>query len=504
MIGRIIYLTADDDAQSVRDRIEWANAARVALVMPKERHKLLSQEVDIERIKRAGQQCGSEVAIISPSLSERMQAREIGLVTFRTADQAIQRKWLPNEDVEPIQRQREPRRFVPHTLRRFLPRRNWLMMGVRFVMTVATLAIMAAAGLVLVPTARVTLTATSQPISLIVPITLDPQASKPDLEKQIIPAQRIDVIVEDVASTPTTGAKDIPRGKAGGTIVLLNVLPTPYTVPKNTVVRTSSASVAVRFVTLNDIEVPPAGKAEVAIQAIDEGPGGNVPAEQINRVEGLPALAVRVINLRPTQGGGIETVRAVTQDDYQRARAALQDKLLQEALDKMQQQSEVVRNALYIVPNTLFIADVQDETYDRFLTEQANEVKLSMRLQVAGLAVAPADLDAVASALLSKKVPPGFSLLEVDPERGDVAEEGTGSRTEFFITARGIAGAEIDPNEVKKLVRGKTIADAQSALLQKLSLKGNPRIEVEPDWLFKYTNRLPFVTLRIETTVKRE
>jgi hypothetical protein len=224
----------------------------------------------------------------------------------------------------------------------------------------------------------------------------------------------------------------------------------------------------------------------------------------VNSVEGLPALAVKVLNPAPTGGGGDETVRSVTEDDYRRARAAVRDRLLQVAVEKMTQDPEVVRNGWYVVPNTLFIADVQDETYDRFLTEQADEVRLNMRLQVAGYAVAPADLDAVARTVLVNRVPENYSLLSMSTERGDVAEEGTGNRIEFYIVARGVAGAQIDEAQVKSLVRGKTIADAQSILLQKLSLKVNPVINVEPAWLLQYTDRLPFVTLRIETQVKRE
>jgi hypothetical protein len=286
--------------------------------------------------------------------------------------------------------------------------------------------------------------------------------------------------------------------------VLYNVLNLAYSVPKNSVVRTTSASLAVRFVTMNDVEVPPGGQAQVAIEALDEGPSGNVPANQINLVEGIAGLAVKAVNPSPTTGGGIITKHAVTLDDYARVRAVLVDKLMQVALEKMKQDTEVTRNNLYIVPNTFFIADIQDETYDRFVTEQADEVKLDMRMQVAGYAVSLADLKSVAQSILVDKVASGFSLLDSSIERGDVAEEGTGSRIEFYMVAHGVAGAKIDENQVKRLVRGKSVSEAQSALLQQLSLKGNPSISVEPQWLFDFTNRLPFVTLRIQTQVKRE
>jgi hypothetical protein len=504
MIGKIVTLAPNDDISSVRDRIEWARADRVVLVLALEKGARAWREIDFELIRRAETQFGCQIAIISSSLSQRQLAQSAGMITFRSIAQAVGRKWITNDNVEPIERTTPPRRFLPSTLRRFFPRRSWFRIGLRVLTALATVAIVGAAGLVLLPTAKVTLTASSQDISIIIPVTLDAQIDKVDVESRKVPAHRVDVVVEDTGTASTTGAKDIPSGKAKGTILLLNSLSTPFKVPRNTVVRTSSASVAIRFITLNDVEVPPVGRVEVAVQALEDGPGGNVPANQINRVEGMPSLAVRVLNPQATNGGGLETVHAVTLEDYKRARAAAMDKLLQTALNKMKLDPEVIRNGWYIIANTLFIADIQDETYDRFVTEQADEVKLNLRLQVAGLAVAPRDMDSVARTIIADKVPTGYSLLEVSTERGDVAEEGTGLLTEFFVTAHARAGARIDENEVKNLVRGRTIPDAQSALLQKFSLKGNPSITVGPDWLLRYTNRMPFVTLRIETTVRRE
>jgi hypothetical protein len=503
MIGKIINLEPDDDSAGVSDRIEWANADRIVLVMPAKPVRPW-REIDFALLYHAVQRSGCQVAVISDRLSDRRLAGDTGLITFRSVHQAVARHWIPSDAVEAIERQTAPRHFRPRTLRRFFPRRNYLLIGLRLLVTLATVAIVAAAALVIVPTAKVTLSASSQDISVIVPLVLDTQSSKVDVAAHTIPAQRIDVVVEDVAGTATTGAKDIPKGKARGTIVLFNVLTTPYTVTKNTVVRTTSASVAARFVILNSILVPAGGQAKVGIEALDEGPTGNVPANQINMVEGVAGLALKALNIDPTSGGGIITKHAVTLDDYQRARAALMDQLMLKALAKMQQDPEVTRNTLFVVPNTLFIADVQNETYDRFVTEQADNVSLDMRLQVAGYAVSPADLNAVANTVLVDKVPAGYSLLSSSMERGDVAEEGTGNRTELFIVAHGTAGAKIDENQVKWLVHGKSIADAQSALLQALSLKGNPVITVQPDWLFQYTDRLPFITLRIQTQVKRE
>ena len=508
MIGRIVTLSPDDDAAAVRDRVEWAGAERVILVMPDNARGRgrapLPRELDFMLVKRIGDQLGVEIAVASRSPRQRMLVRQVGLVAFRRAEDAVRQAWIPPDEVQPIQRQTPPRRFQPRSLRRFFARRNWLSIGFRLLLAMATVAVVVAAGLILTPTAQVTLTASSQSLSTIVPVTLNTLATEPDGEGRVVPAQRVDVIVEDSFTTAATGAKDIPKYKASGTATFLNTLAIPYTVPKNTVVRTSSSNVAVRFTTLAPVEVPAGGRADAPIQAIEPGPSGNVPAGQINQVEGMPALAVRVTNAAPTGGGGYETVRSVVEADYRRARSALRSKLMADALDKIRQDPDVLRNGLYVVPDTLFIADVQDETFDRFITEQADDVTLNMRLQMGGLAVSPAHLIDVARQALGAQVPEGFSLLNVSTERGDVAEEGTGPNTEYYIAADGIAGAEIDENAVKKAVRGKTPGEAQSTLLQMLSLRGNPQITISPGWYAQLFNRLPFITLRIETAVRRE
>ena len=508
MIGRIIHLSPEDDAASIRDRLEWANADRIVLVVDgsagDRKLKPVQTELDAMLVKRAADQLGAEAAIVSPSLRQRMLARQVGLIAFSRVDDAVRKNWLPPEDVQPIERQTPPRRFQPRSLRRFFPRRNWLSIGVRTLIGLSALAVLLAAGLALVPTARITLTASSQSLSTIVPVTLDTQAARPNAANRVVPAQRVDAVVEGHIATPTTGAKDIPRFRANGSVTFFNTLGAPYTVPRNTVVRTSSSSVAVRFATLAPVEVPAGGRASAPVQAIEPGPGGNVPANQINRVEGMPSLAVRVTNPAPTQGGGNQTVRSVTEADYRRARSALRAQLLAEALDKLQQNPDVVSNGWYVVPDTLFIAEVQDETYDRFITEQADEVTLNMRLQAGGLAVSPGDLLEAAREALERKVPEGFSLLSARAERGDVAEEGTGPNTVFYLVAEGVAGAEIDENAVRKAVRGLTPGEAQSTLLQRLSLRGNPQITLEPEWFARWINRLPIISLRIDTQVRRE
>ncbi len=501
MQGTVIELSPDDDLAGVSERIEWANAQCVALVLP-ERHAW--RELDFERLKRLGKRLGCEIAVVSKQLDDRLAAREVGLAAFNSVDQATGQRWLPNPDVEAIRRLQPPRRFKPDSLRRFFRKRSPLRHVFGLLVSLATFAALAGGAAMIAPSARVTLTASSQPVEMIVPLNIDLQRTSVDLANRVIPAQRIDVIVEDRFGVETTGKRSIDRYRARGQITLINRLTTPYRVPANTVVRTSGSSTPSRFVTLNEVEVPGSGRANVAIEAVDEGAIGNVGPQTINQVEGVPALAVGVINTTATSGGGAERVRAVAQADIDSAKRQLREMLFAEAVKKMNDAPDVRSGGLIVVPETLFIAEVQDETADRFVTEQADFVYVSTRMQVAALAVSPGDLSAVARAALRERTPKGFSLLSSRAIPGDAAEEDSGGSVRYFIVATGVAGAEIDPNDVRRAIAGKTRAEAQQILLRDFEINGPPRIVIEPDWWTRYVDRLPWITLRIDARVRRE
>jgi len=72
------------------------------------------------------------------------------------------------------------------------------------------------------------------------------------------------------------------------------------------------------------------------------------------------------------------------------------------------------------------------------------------------------------------------------------------------MVARGRAGAEIDENAVRRIVAGKTRSEAQSALLKEFALSSSPRLTLEPDWWVRSVGRMPWITLRIDATVRRE
>jgi len=338
MIGRILTLDPADDVVGAADRIAWAKASHVIVIMPAEARWA---DLDFVRLRRAADAQGIALAIVTADKQQQMMAREAGLPAFSTVAEAQACAWERDDAPTPLRRLRPPRRFVPNSLARFFPRRRPWARLLAAALTLTTLLMVSSLAFIAIHEAKITLAASSQRIATIVPVRLDTSAPRVDLRTRTIPAARLDVVVEGRASTPATGQRSVPSSKARGSVTFFNLLTTSYVVPSNTVVRTTATNVPVRFVTLNDVEVPPAGRASVEIEAIEAGPAGNVNPGQINRVEGVPSLAVTVINEALTSGGGNVILPAVTEADYRWLRAELQRKLLREAAAKMQQLPDV-------------------------------------------------------------------------------------------------------------------------------------------------------------------
>jgi hypothetical protein len=219
-------------------------------------------------------------------------------------------------------------------------------------------------------------------------------------------------------------------------------------------------------------------------------------------VEGVAASAVRVINPEPTRGAEARDARVVTQADYDRLRRQLMRQLLDQAYTG--ELSELLEPTEILLRQSLRVEAVPKESYNRFVTEQADTVGLEMQLLVSGLAVDVDNAEAVAYVDLSRRLPPGYALVDAHFELGEVAEEDIGpGRFTFFVTASGYAAIGLNTDTAVDLVRGKPIAYAREQLLSKFPLAEDPQIVLWPEWpeRLEWLERLPFLPLRIRVRV---
>ncbi len=231
---RVYYLKPSDDVVSVTDRLAWAKAPRVALVISPEA-PVLTAELDLLRLQRTAAQLDVQVALVTMHPEQRSIARKLGIPFYLSLDRALRSRWRhqPRPATVPPDRDRhrDPRELQPGSsqlsgfimmggligmtlavvlflvsaltwnwkslltevmtgaavgsliggltfllvwiLRRWLPRGfRWIRLVFMVLVFVLGLASPVGAGYLIVPRARLTMTPATQPVSAIARITV--------------------------------------------------------------------------------------------------------------------------------------------------------------------------------------------------------------------------------------------------------------------------------------------------------------------------------------------
>ena len=566
----VFYLHPQDDLSSVLDRLDWAEAKRLILVVPLDA-PVLTDRLDLLRVRRHAARRHVGVALVTPEPEQRAIARELGIPTFNSIERAQHSHWRhPAPPSPPSRRDKAPdpetlrpsdSRVSGHILlgmstgvllvliydlvtfsqidvklmgqdaligaaggaavgllvfllallgRRFAPRAlRWVQRGLMTLVFVLGLLSPLVAGYAIVPGARLTVTPARRYISAVARITVVvPSAGQQsletiDFEGQRIAGRRVSAEVGGTAVAAATGTSDVPSSRATGAIVFSNLRAQEYTVGQGTIVRTS-AGTPVRFATSGDVTVPPMGQAAIGIEALEPGPQGNVNTGQVNRVEGAAALSVRVTNPEPTQGGGVSQVRAVTQADREALRGTLLAELREQGYERVLERPEEeggLRQGEHLVQGSVRLFQVLHETFDRFSTEEAESVKLEMRVSVTGVVVDLADAYNLARHVLERRVLAGYELIGVRYQPGLMGDNVIGDGTlTFFVEAEGIVEARPEYERVKTQLQGKPFQEGMALLdaawqRGELPITAPPEAEIWPTWA---EGRFPWLIWRIE------
>ncbi|NOX60899.1 MAG: hypothetical protein GXP42_02960 [Chloroflexi bacterium] len=494
---------------------------RVLLILPDHADELAS-EVPWQVIRRQADDAEVQVGVVSADPDIRYFAKRARIPVYKSREQA-QRRWrwpradyrLPAPHVARPFLVTPPRqvgrgvaapvivtlgdRTLIHGKTRDKPRRWWLSaLGYLLVIGLVAAALYGFA-LYVVPQATVTLVPARTQLVSSVEISAKVGVEEPEYLNKVIPARVVQARVEGFATTETTGSTEAPVGKATGQVTFINRTAREIVVPANTIVRTATGN-NVRFrVVDEEVRVPPGigQRASAAIEAVEPGREGNVPALTISEIEGPLNISLRVSNPEPTAGGAVETVAVVTQADKDRLLGQLQADLQRQAYSKL---GESLRQGEFIPPETVTTFTLA-ETYDRFAGEHSPVLGLQLQLLARGLAV---DMDAaeqMALRTLRESVPEGHFLLEETIRTGQPTflrfdDEGV----DLTMTASGLALIPIKPADVRSLIAGATPEEAVKRLEAEFDLATRPQITIEPDWL----GRVPYIPTRIRVRVLQE
>ncbi len=501
MKEQILHLDPHDDFISARDKMGWVQTQRVLIVWPWH-GRVLSRRLDLVLLHRHAHRLGAHMALITTDTEVAGNARDLGLPVFPTVEASHRERWRTRAPRLRPERDRPP--LNPEDLHRpmarapLLPARAvWLLKSLAF--AAALLAILALA-YALVPSATIVLTPATHPLATMVEIVADPHLTQVEAAGTI-PAREVRVELEATDFITTTGSVNAPGDSATGTAVFTNLIGTAATIPQGTGLRTSGGT-PVRFVTLKaaTVEGRPNALVEVPVKAVDPGPSGNVGAGLVNRIDGPLGLQLAVTNPAATQGGTFTQRAAVTEADRQRLREQLMEVLQQSAAGKIE---ALLQPGEFSAPDSLRVAQVVAETFDRATGEQADILRLTLRVAVTGLAVNENDARLVAQAALQAQVPPGEGLIgQAQFTRDPAVSVDADGRVHFTITAAGATVPFISRDLVRQQVTGRRVGDANRILLADLPLGKPPQITVRPHWYARWYNHLPWMPFRIDVVIR--
>lgn len=522
---QIIYLEADDDIPVIRDRLEWAQADRVLLVVPS-KNLILRNLVNLKLLARHARNYSLKVALVTKDPKIIELSREANLVTFGSVERAQRSRWLSGDGIDtdlpafhqPVAKVEEaagvaaqdaetlldlperPLKDVPRPKRlpRFRPRPG--RQGLRplralgfLILLVAVTGMMGTAIVLIYPEGRIQLSPATQPITADLVVRANPEAEQIDYATLDIPARLVQEEIRNVGRIPPATTQDMPADKSRGTVTFANRTDLEVTVPASTTLTTSSGT-TVRFLTVQTATIPAAFNAvtQTEVIAVDPGPIGNVAAGQINRIlDPVLARQSTVINEGPTGGGTMAPAGVVTRADKDRLQAAVLQQIQQEGYSRL---LENLADQEFIPPESLIVIPL-DAVYTPSLDGEVTDLlTLEMRAVVRGTAIGGQDANQLALAALQTQVSPNYRL---DPRSLEfvagkiVAVENRS--VSFQMHAAGVAVAQIDDRQVASDVRGLPIEKARQLMRQRLPLAREPTVVVEPDWL----GRLPWFTFRI-------
>jgi hypothetical protein len=341
----------------------------------------------------------------------------------------------------------------------------------------------------LLPTATAVITPRTEtigPISL--RIVADPTATEPDIERAVVPAQRIAIPLEASDSFPATG-KRIEEARAGGRVTFQSFNPvSSNTIPKGSIVTTEGG---IRFRTDKAITIPAAelifgtpvevrpASESVDVTAVDPGTDGNVPTNAIRVIRDEDPNLTKVRNPDPTTGGTHEEFPRVRQEDVDAAVADLTSRL-STSFEERLVDPELPGDTGTVFPETKALGEAEFSVDPATLVGQEREAfELAATSEGTVVAVDTAPVQQVAEATIESRVEAGFELIEGSGLVEDDPAEIEGGVITFpvVVTARQVL--VLDPAAIETEIMGKTLADARAILAS----YGEADLQVWPEWV---------------------
>lgn len=348
------------------------------------------------------------------------------------------------------------------------------------------------------PAATVTLRPGTQHVAVTARLQASPDLTESDIANARIQGRLVETVIEEAGIATTSGALQKPTIKARGEALFSNLGTAPVKVPVGTQLSTGTGT-PVAFRTLAEAEIPGGvgQRVSIPIEAIEPGIEGNVRANTITNIDGPLRFRARVSNSNGTGGGGSELVKAVTQAD--------KDALLEETLARAEARAYQALQEKIEAGEWLPAESVQTfvvaQAFDQYNDDAADQVNLTLRLLVQGVAVDEAEARDVLQAAVQKQIPQSGKLVADSLVAQRIpGAQAVGRGVEFTMTVGADYVIPVETAEVRSAVAGMSEEEAASVLQERWLLAAPPEFYRDPEWL----KALPALPSRIQVRVEYE
>jgi hypothetical protein len=454
----LVFLDADDDLGTIRSKLESSSAEEIYLVIPR-RSSVLRTPLEFRILARIANEMSSETVLVTEDPARRRLANQEGFRTRRGL------RTLKHLMLGPDQRM--PRFVMPD----WIPLPNFF----SFLSFVGAVAVAAALVLVAYPQMHVTLVPQTRSIARSVDITIDPDAKAVDAATAVLPGTLLSQQVDVSAGIPIPSDRTIGSAKAHGEVVITSQRPAPSTLPKGTTVRVDGGA---KFVTDQDLALPPRIPVRVGITAADPGTSGNIGPGQISGFEGNGFDQLDITNQRPTTGGTDRQAKVVTDDD----RKSLDATLKKAARDKGFGLLQAKAGSEQTLPEMSVTVDVKDEKFDQEVGAESEQLTGRMTAMVSGTVFGNLAYNDLVGKVLELGAGPDLQLgAPVKVETPGVLKV-DGHKVVLRCDATGLLQSAVDADGIRRALLGYSAQDARTYLQRLSGLAEPPTVDVVPTW----------------------
>jgi len=504
-----IQLAANEDVNSIRDRLTFIRGTRILLIWP-EQGTALTRKLDLVLVQREAKRRAIQIALVTHDEQVLQNAADLGMSTFETIGESERGRWkrgrsrlFTSRDDRPDDAP-EPEELMDVASRIKTPKRVrwWRAALSRTAILIVMIAVLGGTAYIVLPSATVSLQLSQDILQSEVNLTADPNARDVDVERRVIPATILRATVQSTGTVETTGRESLPDTAAIGVVVFTNLTTSAITLPIGTTVSTTTGT-PIYYKTMEEKRLPGGTNqtVEVPIQAVEGSTGtqGNVEAGLINTVVGDLASRVSARNLTPTTGGESRSYNLVTQEDHDRLLAIVRGQIQSSAYTEMQQS---LTDTQTIVIETIRIPANGERkdwtTFSKLVGASADVLTLDMRATVEALAIDDRFARQIVLADLAARQPIGLYLVPESFQytRGSVIETRPDGTVVLSASGQGIVAGELNTIKMQESIAGRSVAETQTIIARLVSLAPGTtaQITLVPDWL----PHMPLLAVRIQ------